>query len=377
MDLLLTSFGFGMAKHATESPFLQMPPLLMNDKTGYFLIDYCAFLMFDRVLLDQASYEHMISGDHSSYAYNDERLGQLREAHRRYGQLLTHLREAGRLVLVDFSSILQECRSIFDEAVAYDMKNLEEWVTPIEASTEAWRTQWQLALEAANLKNDESDEEELNALRILVHAVCHRRHNFYLDILKQWRKRQDSELRRHARDYVRDFIAYINANIVISRKLGVPFIDWEDMHPFYRKKFHIAGQEDQTAHETAEQTRKLFEVLFPYFVPSDLGLVAKAINDPRIQHLRDLTSLAAQGKATFDAEFAADTFRQVFDIERRVRLRRKVVAWSTRALGLIPGLGGVAQPVAEEGLNAFWSDRPRNELPWFYLINDLVSGPRA
>lgn len=374
MDLMLTSFGFGMKKHVEGSPFLQMPPLLMDETTGFFVIDFCSFLMFDRVLLDKASYDWIQNYDYSTDHMRHDWLPRLQKAQKDYGQLLYHLKDRERLVLTDFQSTLESCGSVLEEAVSYDMKNLQEWAAPLEESTEAWSRQWRTAIDAANSGFAKDDQDQQKAISILVHETCHRRGipYFHIDALKKWKKRQPSDLRKHTREYLREYITYINANIIISRELAVPFIDWEDMHPFYRKKFRISGQQQQTERETVQQARKLFEVMFPYFVPTDLKAIVRAVEDKRIADLRELVAAAVRGDVAFDAEFAANTFREVLKLEHRALLRRKIVGWATLPLGFVPEVGTGLQKAVELGINTVWSNEVKKEIPWFYLMNDLV-----
>lgn len=380
MDLVLTSFGLGMREHERSYPFHRMPPLIMHETTGRFSLDYAGLLMFDRVIVDERGYERILDTRVSDEPWmTDDMKEKIHEATREYVDFLKSLEKAGRLLPRNFDDLLSQNRDVLEQALNYDMKNLTEWVDPLEVSLEKWNGIMERLRQGCrrnSVRSDAIDEEESRFCRMLAHDLGSHQLPIpmYLESLKKWKKKQPSFLRERSREFLRDYLSYVNVNIILSYEHESPFIDWEDLQPFYDRKFRNAGRREQPAKGTIDQSRKLFEVMFPYFIPRDHKALARAIEDNRIEQLRELVSGAVAGKVEFDSEFAVRTLKDVLNVERFASLRRRVTGWATLPLGLVPVVGTGIQKAAEEGINAIWSGRPLRKYSWFYLINELDAG---
>lgn len=70
MDLILTSFGVSHLRRRERRNtdiFFRMPPASLASAGQEFMPDYAALLITDRIVIDQKTYELLISDRHVSY----------------------------------------------------------------------------------------------------------------------------------------------------------------------------------------------------------------------------------------------------------------------------------------------------------------------
>jgi hypothetical protein len=379
MDLILTSFGLGMSKPERQSPFHRLPPMCMEQDTRRLGLNYGALLMFDRIIIDEATYEALLEPRKSNALWLTPDIERrISGATRDYREFVKQLNTSGRLVTRNFDTSLKQHQDILEAALEYDLRNPMAWVGILEESLRRWDRQ----MEAIGLRRrqevsisapiDSNNEEQFYFL-----AIAHCLANRYLsvrvlvDVLKRWKSKQEPNLREKARALLRDYLAYVNANIVLSHLYDAPFVDWEDLDPFYKRKFLLAGRREIPGRRHIEQARRLFDVVFPGFFPRDIRVFSRALDDKRIEDLRHLVKDAVEGRVTFDSDFAARTLREVLRQERKAVFRRRITGWLTLPLGLIPVWGTAVQKAAEEAGNALWSSRLLSRHAWFYLVTEL------
>jgi hypothetical protein len=377
MDLILTSFGLGMKDGGDENAFYRLPPLIFHRASGRLTLDNAGLLMFDRVVVDALSYERVLHPSVPDGPWiTPEIKDQLRRATEEYSDFLKALEKSGRLIPKNFDRIISDNKQLLQQALQYDMKNITKWATPFQASLEKWHSlvdRLRLVGQQNRDKPTDLEVQEAEFSAAQAHSLASRFYPIHecVEALKNWKKKQPVSLRDMSRDFLRDYLSYVNINVMLSYEYESPFIDWEDMEPFYEMKFKTAGRHEQPGRSAMIQSRKLFEVVFPYFSPRSYKALARAINDKRVDELRNLVSDAVAGKVDFDSDFAIRTLKEVLKVERYANIRRKITGWATLPLGLIPVLGTGVQKGAEEGLNAVWSGRPLRKYNWFYFIDEL------
>jgi len=168
-----------------------------------------------------------------------------------------------------------------------------------------------------------------------------------------------------------EYLAYVNANLVLSRTLEVGFHDWYDFEPFYREKFLTIGQKGRPGENKIQKVKQLFEISFPEFIPSDIKKVLRVIKDKRIANLRNLVDKAVKEEIQFDREFANRVLQEVLGIEQRVGRVRNIVSYATLQLEFVPLVGTPIQKAVEEVVDRISESKIRSQYSWFYLISEL------
>jgi hypothetical protein len=364
----------------------------MSATNQAFMPEYPVLLLCERLILDAESFERLSKGWH----------------HERYGnfaEVMKALFDEGFVRVEDFRAIIDQNKELLDRMLKRGLKRLDDWIRPLRESTETWeRFAESLRSFSRNKLSDElrklSDELRKTGLDIegtfMVHLLggaesrlfetydhyaplslhsirntAFRRLRMLREALESSTKRRRSEYKEILRETLTRYLAYVNANLVISRTLEAGFHDWYDFEPFYREKFLTIGQEGRPEEKRIQKVKQLFEISFPEFAPSDTKSVLKAVKDKRISDLRTLVDKAAKEEIQFDKEFANSVLREVLGIEQRVGRLRNIVSYATLPIGFIPLVGTPTQKAVEETVDRITESKIRKKYRWFYLISGL------
>ncbi|MDL1983446.1 MAG: hypothetical protein LWX54_04525 [Deltaproteobacteria bacterium] len=386
MDVVLTSFGMGMKERGHGSFFHRMPPLYLGERDGRFRfhIDYASLFMFDRVIVDERSYERALAADigaDETRWMSPNMLEAVKQGAAEYAEVLTKLQASGRLLTKDFDGIVAKSGDLLGKVTAADMKDMLRWRRPLESAVLEWssvnqRLRGELIYDWRDPPPLEIDKEEYDALCMLAHSLSAIGISAYhiVEVLKRWKKKQSPRMREMCRELLRDYLSYTNSNLIISFDCQAPFIDWMDMRHFYEEKFHAAKQSMATTYQSQEVvtgSRRLFDFLFPYFMPKSPTELLRGVNDSRTDKLRGFVKDAVNQGVEFDSRECIDILKDILSLEQKAILQRKISGWVTLPLGFIPIIGTPIQKGVEELVNSLWSNRSTDEYSWFYLINEL------
>jgi hypothetical protein len=195
------------------------------------------------------------------------------------------------------------------------------------------------------------------------------------EILNSSVKRKKSANRKKLKLYLTEYLSQVNANILLSQIFETGFHDWYDYKPFYHEKFLSVAKESSPGEKEIENIKKLFEISFPEFSFWEPDNVLKALNDKRIQELRQLVDSACKGEVEFDREFANRTLLEVFKIETGMTKFRNIVSYLTMPLGFIPTIGTPIQKGTEEIITKSIEPKMKKGFQWFYMISELAHKP--
>ncbi len=382
LELLLTSFGLSHLsyRHGEEVSrtdiFYRMPPASLSMMGMELMPDYAVLLLAEKIILDEKTYERL-----------------LRSAHPFFGQMaliVKKLHDNGFIRLVDFDTIIKENQPLLKKMLDRDLKELDSWVTPLKESLEEWKgftDKFNSSLRE-NFFLDRSagsvSDAKMSALnseyQMRINAWLHSfgQHSMYTRELINYairssRERRKSETRHALREGISEYLAYINANLVLSKTFEAGFYDWSDFRPFYRDKFLRIGHVDAPGEREEKQIKKLFTVSFPELTFWNPDNIIKALKDKRIEELRGLVQSAVNGKTDFDGEFAKRVLSEVLSIERSIGKLRNIVSYATLPLGFIPVAGTPIQKAVEEAIVQPIARKKSKNYRWFYLISELAN----
>ncbi len=365
MRLLLSAFGLGTALYSERLAFARMPAVSMSAIAPEFVPDYPVFLMFDEFVVDSMTVDML-------RAMGDQERSWFSKMH----SVLDALESSGRLIIQDYDGIVHPHSDAIRESVRYHLRNMSEWAPVFEESLERWRDFSHLGRRMLKSKGSSEWSVEDHQLNRVFETGSY----FHLqsleqevgNLLHQWKSKMSRDDRAYARHVVGEYLAYVLGNLCIAESASAVIHDWQDLEPIYRKIFRLSMRRDGQLEEAA-QARELFAVLFPEFHLTDATSFAKALDDGRVETLRDLVRSAATGALTFDQEFANATLREVLKVERAARFRRKVVGWATLPLGFVPWLGTPLQKATEEAVARQLESAVQKDKEWFYLVSELSS----
>jgi len=380
MKVMLTSFGIEhsiLSADRHKSIFHNMPPVSFRWMNEMFMPDYELLLLCDSVIMDGASLDRLIHGSVPAYSH--------------VADVFQSLRSEGRIEIKDFSSVLKSQSNLLQRMIEHDIKLLDHWVNPLRESLSLWqhfsmmtmdimRSEREPGPHQAPLRNIEYYQRyQLVLLHEIGHMAIHKANNnmqlistMVAEALESSEKRKRKEYRGPLRDVLRTYLAYVDANLILSHELGVGFHDWLDFTPFYAAKFLSVGQNGNPVEKGRAQLEKLFTVPFPDLAIRNTRSLMKALNDKRINELRQLVDQAAHGKVEFDNEFAKRVLIEVFEDSKRAKKWRNVLGYATLPIGFIPWVGTVAQKAIEEGVGIPLENKLKEKHRWFYMLSEIA-----
>lgn len=384
MKLMLTSFGIAepqqdLIEHQkAPSLFYRMPPVSLRGLTNTFLPDYTTLLLYDKLILDETSFQMLYDEPDPLYS--------------KMAETISLLRREGFVELIDYQSILKQNDFLYQEMLKNDLKFMDQWVQPLKDSVNIWMN---FTSKARNLvsQNWETlnpptragtyfapniDQAEMENLSMITHIVNNHAGAVRvraMQALHSSRKRRKREYREALRTTLRSYLSNVNANLVISNELGIGFHDWADLAPFYQKKFLYVGEQETDALQKSRASQKLFELSFPEFAVNEPAKFLKIVQDKRIEDLRQLVADSVDGKVEFDNTFAKTVLKEVLHSERRVSRYRNIVSYVTIPVGFIPWVGFAIQKAIEEGAGLAIKQKLQKEHRWFYLFSEVTDNP--
>jgi len=103
-------------------------------------------------------------------------------------------------------------------------------------------------------------------------------------------KRKRREYRGALREVLRGYLAYVDANLILSHQLDIGFHDWLDFYPVLCCEISFGGPGEDALHQKKAQVEKLFTLPFPELAIRYTRALMKALNDKRIGELRQLVA---------------------------------------------------------------------------------------
>lgn len=409
MNLILTSYGISQDNNVAKSNFFyRMPPVDMYTSSNKFQLDFAALLLCKKIILDEETF-YMLQ-DEPHIIYTD------------VAKSMRILKDEGFVKLANFTRILEDNQLLLKKMLEWDLQLLDSWVSSLRESREIWEV---FALRAMNricgspvvtltsfppAKNwvDELGEASLLLLSKVtgsdVRNILNKHPSnmvpasYYLDeafgpeyknlqapnrirllldtLLDLKKTRRRALVKAAFEEVLKAYLLDINANLVLSNELEVGFYDWADYSPFYRQKFLTVGTWKKKEEQQVDVVQQLFRVSFPEYHIQDAKPFVKALQDKRVEDLRQLVQDVAEGKVNFDDQFAKNVFKEVLYTERQAQKYKNIVSYLTMPLdilGFLPGIGGMVQKGVEEAVGAIIDRKIKKKHQWFYLLEDISS----
>lgn len=323
--------AFGVANRigwpSGQRRFYNKPPVSMTAVGNKFVPDYTVLLLADKVIFDEASLVQLLDNPDESY--------------QTIADMFEVLKDKKLIEVADYSSVLEENKTVLDKMLRNDFSATEQWVPILRESNKIWD---QFVEQIPDLTD--YDKKSLLSKKLTGKQLND------ITFLKK-------TLRPH--------LTNANANIVLSNQLGAGFYDWADFQPFYQKKFCYAGLNVKVAAEV-EEAQKRFEFLFPTFKIRDIDHLIELLKDKRVRSFREVVQQAANGEP-FTKESADIVLKEVHDIDRSIKKFEKIIAFLTAPMSLLQG-GSLVRDASRSIANALVDGKLKADYQWFYFIKD-------
>ncbi len=386
MDLLLTSFDLfnkNLEETSSDNIFYKMPPVSISSFKDRFIPDYEVLLLANRFILDQQAFERL--GNNKSGLYSE------------VFTTFKILKSEGFVKTVDFESILSENKDQLDQMLETDLLSIDQWIPILDKS----RSKWAKFNKLIQGKINDNQNANTKSHHIKIIKTSTQVEHFLLDVEKtnyfpnsdfKGNSKYFKKIKNNVLDFFKNhyenircknredrlvgYLKYVNSNILISKILNSGFYDWQDLEPFYSKKFNLMTEEEDKIDITQnmnQAVKNLFEVSFPDFKNWNVASLVSALKDKRIIKLRKLVQDAANGEVEFDLEFAQRTFDDIKEIKKDVEKKKKMIFRSTIPLKLIPHVGALASDLIRDFGPEFYEKRKKEKYQWFYFIREYGS----
>lgn len=313
------------------------------------------------MILDQETFQRLVHEPHEMY--------------KEIAATMKALHAEGYVELVDYRSIVEQNIDLIRTMLDRDIQALHIWDEPLEESLRIWSKFVELIIANEGEWPDydgppldrHASHFSADALELLETSLTGPKplgmRGFNPGLTSEWLRAS--------------YLAYVDANLVLSNQLGVGFHDWEDFSPFYRAKFLSIGRTELEGQPQTTASRSLFEVAFPELRLQNPSALLKVLADGRIADLRRLVQAAVDGEVEFDTQFARRTLEEVLQTEWRSARYRRVVSYVTMPLNLIPWVGSIVQKGVEEAVGGVVGHRLRRPYRWFYMLSETASSGRV
>jgi hypothetical protein len=371
-----------------SSLFYRMPPVSFRSVNEAFMPDFELLILSDAIVMDERSFQQLVGSPSAVYSG--------------VADMFRALKADGRVELVDFSAILEANSELLDRMLDHDLRLLDQWVSPLKESLETWHRfsgaakisldeQFHLQSLSETLHSEKQDEQstapvhfgtehmmKMHSTTDIQRGLPHEAKSdlSYIsllaeDALRSSELRRKKEYKKALREALRSYLRYVNANLVLSNELCVPFHDWLDFSPFYATKFLSVGRKEGDAELGRREAEKLFTIAFPELTIRDSSALLKILNDKRVEDLRRLISDAVDGKVQFDGSFAKAVVTEVLKQNNKVARFRNILGYTTLPLGFIPTLGTPIQKVVEEAIARPVARKLTQKNRWYYMLSEV------
>jgi len=375
MDIMLTAFGLSHLGKREENPFYHLPPHTLSVVNRHVMPDFSMLLLCNKLIIDEESFDRLMHIEHvDEWAYSD--------IYAKTSDIIKLLHEEGFVRLENFSGVIEANRPLLEKMTNTEIQALDQWVLPLKESVLSWRQSFETLInsdpDGGSAEAETTDAEIQDRYHYLIscymHGQCYAfRRELIDEALNSSRARRRAVSREVLTHVLGDYLAYVNANLVLAQHFDCAFHDWADMRPFYDLKFLRIGQANPPGQSQMDKLKSLFTVSFPEFTLWTPQAIVKALQDKRISELRGLVKNAVENETEFDHEFANQVFREVLQVERGIGKLRNIVSYATIPLDFVPVVGTPLQKIAEEIIVYPLAQRKMRKFRWFYLISE-VSG---
>jgi hypothetical protein len=269
-DLLLTSFGAHVPGVPHELQEMNVFPVSTQSGTTLDM-DYSSLVLMDCLILDKFAMDFISSRRH---------LSQMKDS-------IERLEGEGFLRVEDYSVPAKALESEITLRVSSQLEYLDLW---LDCAREQWRL-FEPAMQTLLPSLGDKSDPSLDALHFGIYCHLKNCHGKIpmgeadrLSKLLTSRRRTRFKKTEHQelKQIIRPLLSYVHLNYGLMRHFGAPFIDWEDMAPFYQKlaQFQIPHHKEantEVTHAMVESAKTLFAVAIPELRPNSAAEFIKFV----------------------------------------------------------------------------------------------------
>jgi hypothetical protein len=341
-EFFLPSFGAHLPNVPMLSDYGQVFFPVPSYTPNGFDLEYTSLLIADGLVLDKFAYEFIRDPSRPQFA---PMLGTIER-----------LLAAGYVRIEDYAAQAFSFSQRVEQHVNECLEEPEYWIDTV-------RNSWKLyqPLRDANIarlgRNINFERESL-----FFGVLCHLKNisdKFDSQEARRLQGLLDSRRRKFSppetldiREIIRPVLTQAVFNRMLSDKLGIPFIDWSDLEPFYRKlttPTTPTKKQDRPTKEDLDACIHLFTVALPQLKPNSADEVIRFLRaKAAVKSLRDEVHRAIYEGAAFDGRWADKLRDDAAFAQMTYRKRQHVFHWISRVVSFAPGVGSALGAALEK-----------------------------
>lgn len=361
--------SYALIANGLHNPFLATPlpehmvyPISQNCKEGIDL-DYSALVLGEKFVIDSAVYEDIL---HSRKEYFTPMKKSLIE-----------LTASDLLEKKDYSAFFGENSEKIVRMTNLLLENTEEW---LELEQKQWET---LKSELCEFQNTYGSKEMwlVNTSNIGIESWLARTDQVYNTALRSdlyelfERKKKISEVGiENAKGALQFIVAQIVMSDLVSNKVNLPVLDWDDAKGMYERMFCLKWEDFQNDIILKDQAKKLFSIVIPHLKPNNINAVIKFICDNRaVSSLRETLGGIISNGETVSSEWMSKYIDEIMTADLALRKRSSVFQFFGTLAGLVPlpWEAGVATTVGTTLADKILFRR-NHKYDWYYALKKDV-----
>jgi hypothetical protein len=370
-DLLLTSFGAHIPNVPAELQEMNVFPISTQNGTTLDL-DYSSLMLMDRLILDRFAFEFISSRSH---------LKEMKTS-------IERLEQEGLLRIEDFKAPATVFQKEISSRVSSQLEYLDLW---LDCAREQWRLFQPVIPQLLPALGKKADPQ-MEAMHFGIYCYLketqgrikpeeiQRLHKLLASKRKKVTKSEQDELKQ----IIRPLLSYVYLNYNLMQYFGAPFIDWEDMAPFYRRiaQFQFPDQsekEKKVTHEMIDQAKTLFTVAIPELRPSSVTEFVRFVKKGgAVRSLREAMREAAETGTTIDPKWAIALRDQANKAQLTARKRSRIISlvgllslafpWLPIANEVIKAAGETVGHMSQDLAGHFSHPKSLHHYKWYFAL---------
>lgn len=383
-ELLLPSFGAHITCAPERLQEQNIYPLAVRADDGFDL-DFSSLLLLDGLVIDTFACDYIRDAARPQFT--------------KMCETVHILQDEGYCRLVNFSQVAIDHRDILNARVSELLESPELWLSIA-------RTHWKVYkkeiphLIARMPSNVDRRIEELH-----FGVFCHLANSGdtidfqeaarLTKLLESKKKRLLSAEVEALREIIRPILSHVMFSELLRVKLGLPFIDWDDLRPFYARiqtaQFsEIVDPTNDTGSISVPRQlgalNQILDIAIPELRPGSVRETLDFIkNKKATKSLRAQIQKGLAGDIQFDQKWAVDLRNAANSAQISSRGRQRIVSLIGALLGAIPihGLGAIVQVVQELGHDAVieavgsqFENVSLKDFEWYFALVRIASNEK-
>lgn len=338
----MTSFGAHVPGVPLDLQEINVFPI--STSTGGFLdLDYSPLLLMDGLILDRFAYDFVSKRRHFS---------QMKAS-------IDCLVDEGLIRIEQYETTAKKLKQHIESRVSNQLEYLNLW---LDCARDQWGLVKPLISELLPLLGSEADPK-IESLHFGIYCYL-KNHHGKIDfneaaklqrLLETKRKKLSREEIDVLREIIRPLLSYVHLNYGLMQHFGTPFIDWEDLAPYYKRIAQFQVQDGQrqekngVSPEMLNQIKQLLNITIPELKPRSAKALVKFIKKGgAVQSLRSALSEAVSTGTVLDSKWINKVRDEANKAQIAARGRSRVVS----LVGLVGGVALCWLPMGSEVVRA-------------------------